>query len=118
MMIVSIFSYYVFAGMDPFKVNRSTWIKQINKIVIDELCDQKSYFVQCFDIDQVRCESLGKAILNRCLERSKIPEIVDTSYQGVGMANDLSYCVAIQYEKELKNKKSVEDKCKQRGLFK
>src|SRR5688500_5529714 len=78
------------------------WVDLVRASFPGSFCEDKAYFVQCFDVTAARCKELVAKHFDACLAKhpEAVPQVVNETTGRAG-GQLLGNCVGSQYEIEL-----------------
>ncbi len=90
------------AALAQDSVSREAWSNHMEAALPDYLCQEDSYFVQCFELDLAQCRhSLGE-LTRRCLDRfaDDIPDPIRPAEDGAIIGQMVGSCAGTQFDYE------------------
>ncbi len=82
------------------QVSRDLWTEHMKSAVADLLCQDDSYFVQCFELNLEQCHTSLSQLTTQCLERfaDDLPDPIRLPDQGVILGQMVGSCAGSQFE--------------------
>ncbi len=95
--------------------SKKIWMQNIEQTLPGLLCDNKKYFVTCFDVTQQECADFSKLLVHACLKNVEIglPEVLDKN-KGEYWGQVIGKCSYDLYEKTMKPKKRNLASCQEK----
>ena len=94
-------------------VNKNEFIKFLRDESPKDFCNEKSYFIKCFDVVESQCPDDVKASFDVCKKSVKIPDKFDVLEIDL-YSSKLGECVGTDIERQWIERKKGSRECRQR----
>jgi hypothetical protein len=98
--------------------NKKQWLDVWESSFESLMCNQTSYFRQCFDVDEPTCRSTMHTTATACAakEKDRMPDKMDAK-SGEFFGREIGRCAGIDYEKQLIGKRKDDARCNDPGQW-
>ncbi|MDI9347354.1 MAG: hypothetical protein QM538_02505 [Methylacidiphilales bacterium] len=102
-----------------FPHDREVWIKDNLEAIVFAMCDKKSYFRQCFLVDDKKCKIVARISISRCMDeyRTLMPKTLEIPFDDEKYRPLIGACSGGQYQARLKNFSKNESICSGEGKW-
>ncbi len=112
-LILAITVFFATTSVAQGPVTKEKWSEGMRTLLPVLLCEESSFFRECFDVTAEKCEEVALSTTRVCLEdiKEELPPIFESRAVGEEWGSKVGICAGTAYEVALLKKKLDKPKC-------
>lgn len=112
-MVFAMIIFFATTSVAQDPVTKEKWSEGMRTLLPVLLCEESSFFRECFDVTAEKCEEVALSTTRVCLENIKeeLPSIFESQAVGEKWRREVGVCAGTAYELALIKNKLDKPKC-------